>query len=54
MFDVFNDLHYCNHDGNGYVPEYTTNCQWKVQADDFYLGYSNDDGKILYTKYRDW
>ncbi|KAG5571629.1 hypothetical protein H5410_061395 [Solanum commersonii] len=55
VFDVFNDLHYCIHDGNGYVQEYTTECMWKVQADGFYLGYFNQDaGKVLYTKYRDW
>ncbi|XP_060180869.1 S-protein homolog 5-like [Lycium barbarum] len=55
VFDVFNDLHYCVHDGKGYVPEFTTKCHWKVQADGFYLGYLNQDaGKILYTKYRDW
>ncbi|KAK4732712.1 hypothetical protein R3W88_025700 [Solanum pinnatisectum] len=55
VFDVFNDLHYCIHDGNGYVQEYTSECMWKVQADGFYLGYFNQDvGKVLYTKYRDW
>lgn len=54
VFDVFNDLHYCVHDGQGYVPEYTGDCMWKVKADGFYLGHLNSDGNIIYTKYRDW
>uniref|UniRef100_A0A1S3Y5S8 S-protein homolog n=1 Tax=Nicotiana tabacum TaxID=4097 RepID=A0A1S3Y5S8_TOBAC len=53
-FDVFNDLYYCIHDGKGFVLEYTTKCQWKVQSDGFYLGYYDEDvGTIVYTKYRD-
>ncbi|WMV48181.1 hypothetical protein MTR67_041566 [Solanum verrucosum] len=55
VFDVYNDLHYCVHDGEGYVEDFTKKCFYKVQIDGFYLGYySKNDGQILYKKYRDW
>ncbi|KAM3358839.1 hypothetical protein P3S68_021772 [Capsicum galapagoense] len=55
VFDVFNDLDYCVHDGQGYVKEYTAECQWKVQVDGIYLGYYDVDAdRIIYKKYRGW
>ncbi|TMW80559.1 hypothetical protein EJD97_018354 [Solanum chilense] len=55
VFDVFNDIQYCVHDGSGCVKEYTSECMWKVQDDGFYLGYYDHDAdKVIYTKYRDW
>ncbi|KAG5588394.1 hypothetical protein H5410_048828 [Solanum commersonii] len=53
MFDVFNDQHYCVHDGVNIVPKDTTECIWQVKYDGIYLGYFDGD-KINSQKYRGW
>jgi len=53
IFDVFNDLNYCVHDGGKIVPQGTTKCIWDVRYDGIYLGYVDGD-KTYSQKYRDW
>uniref|UniRef100_M1BRV9 S-protein homolog n=2 Tax=Solanum TaxID=4107 RepID=M1BRV9_SOLTU len=53
VFDVFNDLNYCVHDGGKIVPQGTTKCIWDVRYDGIYLGYVEGD-KTYSQKYRDW
>ncbi|KAK4732715.1 hypothetical protein R3W88_025703 [Solanum pinnatisectum] len=53
VFDVFNDLYYCVHDGVSFVPKGTRKCIWDVKYDGIYLGYFDGD-KIHSQKYAVW
>nr|XP_009765516.1 PREDICTED: uncharacterized protein LOC104217059 [Nicotiana sylvestris] len=54
VFDVFNDIKHCIHDGSNFIPKGTERCIYNVKDDGIYLGYEDNSGQTIFEKYRDW